>query len=206
MKKIFKFLNCRDGILSAVIAAFIFLTSSSALALPIVSVDVDPLTPGIQSAFQAIIGNPLTVDVVISGVDASEPLNAFEFDLDFDPAILTPLSVVAGGFLLAPVFVVENNIAAPDVNFAGVTLAASGNVGAGILATIQFDIVGFGTTVLDLNDVILSAPFGSSITVGSINDGNVMATPEPATFLLVGAGLAGIAVYSRQRSKIRERT
>ena len=189
-------------LVSGVIIGLAFLISAAAAhAVPVVSVDTDPATPDVQSDFDIAIGNPLTIDVVISGVDVGLPLNAFEFDLDFDPSILTAISVIDGGFLLAPVFEIQNIIGAMKVEFAEQTLFLTGAIGAGTLATITFDTIGLGTSPLDLNDVILSAPFGVPINVGAINDGSVNVVPEPSSLLLLGSGLAGLAGWRRRRLK-----
>ena len=73
-------------LLAALIGTSILaLASAGALAAPIVSVDADPGTAGIQSSVTVLQGTSFQVDIVISGVDAAMPLNAFDFDLFFDP-------------------------------------------------------------------------------------------------------------------------
>lgn len=173
---------------------------SVAWAVPIVSIDLDPDTAGIQSVRSVIPPTSFSVDVVISGVDVLETLNAFELDVAFDPAILDPTSVVSGGFLLAPVFTVQMVLGALEVEFAEVTLLPFGASGSGVLATIGFDVIGVGTSVLDLNDVILSAPFGVEITPVTLNDGELNAIPEPATILLFGTGLAALVGWRYRKS------
>ena len=171
--------------------SFLCLMAGVALAVPIVSVDTD-------SAI--VIGNTLTVDIVIEDVVAPG-LNAFELDLMFDPTILDPTSVVSGGFLLAPVFTVQMVLGVLEVEFAEVTLLPLGAGGGGILATIVFDTIGVGTSPLDLNDVILSEPFGVEITPVTLANGSVVVTPEPGTWLLMGSGLVGLAGLAWRRRK-----
>jgi len=190
-----------------VVSCFVVLcleATGSAIAAPVVSVDVDPLTPGIQSELQLIVGMPLTVDIIISGVDFGNPLNAFAFDLDFAPLLLDPTGVAGGGFLLPTVLPIESELTAPDVNFAATTLGPLGAACSGILASISFDTIGAGTSVLDLNDVLLSAPFGVPIIPLSINDAMVttMATavPLPPTLFLFASGLGLLAARSRKQN------
>ena len=57
------------------------------------------------------------VDIMVSDVDASAPLNAFSVNLLFDPSVLTAVSVVDGGFLLSPVFVVKERLGILRVQF-----------------------------------------------------------------------------------------
>lgn len=179
-------------------------TMGSAIAAPVVSVDVDPFTPGVQSDIQLLVGMPLTVDIVISGVDPASPLNAFAFDLDFPPLLLNPTGGVGGGFLLPTVLPIESELTAPDVNFAESTLGPLGAVGSGILATISFDTFGVGTGTLDLNDVLLSAPFGVPIVPISINDAMVTtmaaAVPLPPTLFLFASGIGVLAARPRKKN------
>lgn len=58
--------------------------------------------------------------------------------------------------------------------------------GAGILATISFLADDIGLSLLDINDVIFSAPFGVPITPITVSDGsvNVASVPEPITGIL----------------------
>lgn len=184
--------------LSVVILLVLVVGGAGAVqASPIVSVDTDPSTAGIQSASDLSGVTSFSIDIVISDVDPTAPLNAFEFDLDFDPALLTAVSVIDGGFLLDPIFVVQSNTGIMSVEFAEVTLLPAGVSGSGILATIAFDVIGDGTSVLDLNDVLLSAPFGVPIATAGIFDGTVRVggnpIPEPSAALLFGIGLVCVA-------------
>ena len=181
-------------------ALFLLVGGTTASAVPIISVDMDPTTPGIQSSLTVTPTTTFDVDVVITGVDAPG-LNGFEFDLDFDSAILSAMSVVDGGFHLAPVFVVQDIVGLSAVEFAAVTLGPLGAVGSGILASITFDAIGIGSSLLALNNVILAAPFAVEIALGGINDGtiHVASVPEPAAGLLLALGLISWLACSRRR-------
>jgi len=100
-----------------------------------------------------------TVDVK---VDANN-LYGWEFTLDFNPWILEVVNVTRGAFLgTAGLTAWENGTMAPVINnpagYAAVgdillDLSGAGASGlAGVLATIEFRVVGWGVCVLDLKD------------------------------------------------------
>ncbi len=176
------------------------LAAGAARALPVVAVDLDPATTGVQDTLMVTDPAQFSVDIVISGVDAVTPLNAFELDLDFAPAVLRALSVSSGGFLLAPTIVVQNDVGTMSVGFAETTLLPAGASGEGVLASVLFETVGGGTSALDLNDVILSAPFGVRIPTADVQDGKVAVTggghepiPEPSAAALFALGSVLVA-------------
>lgn len=181
----------------AYLFAAVLLISTPAWALPVVSVDADPSMAGIQSVVEVPDGSSFDVDIVISGVEAGDPLNAFELDLLFDSSVLTATSVVDGGFLLDPVFQVQNIVGMVSVEFAEATLLPAGAVGSGVLATVSFDTAGLGTSVLDLENVKLSAPFGVRIPAAEVVDGSavVEVIPEPGSTALFAMG--ALLVVSR---------
>ena len=175
-------------------ALVMLMLGGPAQADPTVSFDADPGTPGIQSlTVVAPNSGAFDVEVAITGVEESAPLNAFEFDLGFDPSVLSPVAVVDGGFLLDPFIVVELVLGTLSVDFAEATIGPEGTFGDGVLATITFEPVGLGESLIDLNDVILTAPFGEEIANGGIEDGAVT-VPEPAATLLACASLVVLTI------------
>jgi len=181
----------------ALSALVLLALAPAAIALPTVSV---------SSPMFVDAGTSFSVDIMISDVDPTEPLNGFELDVIFDGSVLTATSVVDGGFLLSPTFVVQNSIGAVSVEFAEVTLLPFGASGAGTLATITFDAILPGFSDLDLTNVILSAPFGIQIGVAAVVDGSVRvrdsvnAIPEPSGMLLSAIGLLIVGVRVRRRA------
>lgn len=182
-----------EALLGISAATLLFLSSGNAAAA-LIAVDADPSRAGIQSNMKAFLGATFQVDVVVADIDASDALNAFEFDLDFDPAVLSAVRVVSGNFLEQPAFVIEEDVLSPDINFAEFSFGVSGALGGGVLASIGFSADAVGRSPLVLNDVILSAPFGVQIADVEIIDGAVN-IPEPPPVL--GLALFLFAWFAR---------
>lgn len=191
---------------SSLLSSLLFLSAILAVApsyaAPIISVDVDPTMPGIQSSIDVFEGAVFDAWVMISGVEAVAPLNAFEIALSYGGTVLGAQSAVDGGFLLAPSLVLSSDLAAPDVNFAVTTLLPTGAVGDGVLAAVTFEALMAGTALLELTQVDLSAPFGVPIAVGAIADAgvNVQQAPVPGTIVLMLAGVAALSSF-RQHAR-----
>jgi hypothetical protein len=203
------------------LAASILLLSvlyvSTLTAAPIVALDLDPSTTGIQTSLSTNIGDVFTIDVVVN-LAANELLRGFEIDVDFDNALFNPKDVVDGGFLLvgSGLFEIEKDLFSPDVNFAETTLGVFGQgaTGSGVLASITFEAIASGSSALDLNDVILAIldPTTNLITgvfplLSNIGDGEVTvsAVPLPGAlgFMLFGlASLVGVVKQKKLNAKV----
>ncbi|MBL4667233.1 MAG: hypothetical protein JKY04_07640 [Sneathiella sp.] len=56
---------------------------TNASAIPVISVDLDPTTPGIQTTLNVLAGSSFTLDLVLTG-DGSSLFDAFAFAADFN--------------------------------------------------------------------------------------------------------------------------
>ncbi len=129
---------------------------------------------------RAPLGQEFTVDVVVENV---VNLGAYELTLGFDPAILRYVSIKNGSFLGSSGRTV--NCLPPDHDEASVrvicvTLGAepAGPSGTGVLATVTFLPLNFGTALVDIEDVILTDPMGTVIPAGQ-QDGSVTVVEAP---------------------------
>lgn len=185
--------------------------SQSSVAAPIVSVDMDPTTAGIQSSLTVQQGSSFSVDIFISGVEATAPLNGFELMLTDSAGLATAQNRTLGPFLPAPPAAILPPIELPfspgsDVLIGGNAIGLVGGIGSGVLATVDFIANSAGTTSLALSSVQLTAVLGLPILGATAEDGSLtiesgpsQLPAPPALALLLLGGLA-TWVAARRRS------
>jgi hypothetical protein len=160
----------------------------------------DPIV-SIQPFFSTVdTGSFFDVAVNISPVNK---LFAFQFDLGFDPAILSAQSVTEGALLPSggSTFFIPGAI---DNSAGTITLTAdslfrvSGVTGSGILATVNFEALGiFGTSSLTLSNLVLLDSALSDIPF-TTKGATVNVVPEPSSLLLIGSALIGLIAFQRK--------
>ena len=189
-------------VVRATFVAVATLVAPNALALPVLSVDLDTSTAGIQNTRTIEVGETIDVDILIAGVE-SPGLNGFQFDAVYDGTNLANSSTALGDILPSPSFALSGAPTTTGVLIAGGSFSGSGAVGDGLLARITLQALANGTYGVDLGNVVLSAPFGVPIAYESLDGGRLTvapasAVPEPGAALLFAAGLA-TAAATRQR-------
>ena len=114
-------------------------------------------------------GESFSVDIVISDVTN---LGGYEFQLSFDSSLLhvTDVTVVTDWFAPVKIWkkIFNSGLVWPVVTLPEGTVV--GVDGTGTVATIDFTVDDYGTTVLDLHDTLLGDPFADPIS-HQTNDG-----------------------------------
>ena len=177
------------------------------------SLDLDPATAGVQSTLTVDVGQSFSVDLLLEDIEPTAPLQAFELDLSFDSFLLAATGLVEGGFLQGPfgTLIIEEDILAPDVNFAVTALGPSTTSGSGVLAGVTFSALDSGLTSLTFDDVILVSGVGASqvdITLDAINGGTLeirdpAAAPLPGTLYLSLLGFLPLLGVVRRENERR---
>ena len=144
-------------------------------------------------------GQEISVDVIVSGLDAPTAIKIFELTVPFDPAL-----VALSGFMLGPYL---GDGARDELN-GDVTLGPDFLYVAFVsfltpqeldalqpdnftLLSLAFTGVAFGTSSFQFSQVRVTDAFGNDIPVGPV--------PEPATMVLVGLGIAAAALSRSRR-------
>lgn len=172
----------------------------------IVSVDMVP-GGAIDTSRVGAPADGFDVDVVVE--DALD-LAGFQFDLSFDPALLSatlPTPVLSGGLFGGFTFELSNSLLGGVITFAESSLDFTGIdvVGPTRLGSIHFTALGEGMSAIALSNVLLSDSLGASLAAQS-SDGAVTsklpividaAAPESVSLAMLG--LLAMSVLRKRR-------
>jgi general secretion pathway protein D len=168
-------------------------------------VEADPV---ISAPFVTVgVGDTFTIPVSITG---ATDLTSWQFDLAFNPAIVTANSVTEGPFLSSSgtqstVFVpgfIDNgggNILGVADLFTDISLPPSGS---GVLANIEFLALAPGVLSLTFSNVAVNLFESFEIADGQVTVTGTTAVPEPTTLMLLASGLA---LFGMRRLARRQR-
>ena len=160
------------------------------------------------------VGEPVSVDLVISGLEdyTAPSLGAFDLDIHFDPTILAFDSATFGD----PVLGDQLDIWGLGLNPMGTIVPVPGvldiwevsldtpddlnnfQVGSFTLATLTFSTLTVGASSLEIIINSLADAYGNPLSADA-QSGVIAPVPEPATFILIGFGLGGIGILRRRK-------
>lgn len=136
-------------------------------------------------------GSSVTVAVQVTNV---VDLYAYQFDVSFNPTVLSAADITEGAFLPGggSTFFLPGTIdnVAGTVTFIGGSLEgpSPGVSGSGTVVNLMFNGSGFGASSVSLSNVLLLDSVAADIAA-DIQDGSVMVVPEPGSVMLIGSGL-----------------
>jgi hypothetical protein len=138
------------------------------------------------------------LDLTVSAQDVTD-LFAYQFTLNYDPALVAAVTAIEGSFLPsggATFFSpgdIDNSAGAVSFVFATLLGPIDGVDGSGDLVTFSFNVLQSGFAPFSLSDVLFLDSAGADIAV-DVRDAQV---PEPVTLALVALGL--VAALGRRK-------
>jgi len=169
-------------------------STQAAFAVPVLSTSATP-SPAVQ-------GSSVAVKVMIAGI---ADLYGYQLTLSFNPSVLQATGVTEGAFLgtggttFFSGGTINNTTGSISFLFDTLIGVPTGVTGSGVLATVNFNAVSAGTSPLTFSDVLFLNSASTDIAVQLANGSlQVVAIPEPATVLMLGMGLAGLALRHRR--------
>jgi hypothetical protein len=181
------------------------------------------VTPVLTAGSDTVhVGDVFTIPISIAGVAG---LTSFQFDLAFDPTIITALgftdvgtdfeaaAIAGGGFLTGITGFIDDTsgvLSGVADSISGLA-TGSGLTSSGVLADIQFQALAAGISPLTLSNAFLTdngAPLSSDDGDFLLQDGQVTVigpaiVPEPGTLLLLAAALGAFGPLRRSRGEQR---
>ena len=173
----------------------------------LIEIDTDPTTADSQEYLDVTVGDTFTVDIVI---DTLEDFAGFGFDLAFNDSVLSLEDITSANVFGFDTEVLFNGsdigIASLSEAISFLSFATEGLLidSKTVLASINFNVIGEGTSVLSLENLSFSDFIGGDIALDTINNATVSATnavqvPEPSTWVLLMFALLTIGLTQQKR-------
>ena len=174
------------------------LASNSSHALIMLSFDPSPANVSVNDVF--------SVDL-IADIPANEAVNSWGLDLAFDNSVLS-----LDSFTKAPIWSGGLGLCSFDGDEICGSAMVPSVTGISTLGTFNFTAVGMGSTLLELSVTagdtsegfylsVIGIPIGTwdwDYTAGEVNVGPAASVPEPAIFILMAVGIAGLSFARRK--------
>lgn len=166
----------------------------------------DPMVTIVAAPSPAQQGQAVDISVLVSNIS---DLYGYNLSLSFDASLLQAVSATEGSFLGSGGTTsfdggsFDNTAGTISYTFGSLIGPIPGVTGSGTLATFRFNTVGAGAAALGFvaSDTLFLDSASQTINVQAVNTTlNVSAVPEPAHYLMLLAGLAGIAAWRRRQS------
>jgi hypothetical protein len=153
------------------------------------------------------VGGNLTLNVTVAGV---ADLSAFQFDISFNPGVLSAQSIVEGAFLSSggstSFFIpgtIDNVGGTIAFNADSLIGPGPGVNGSGTIATIDFLAIAAGASSVNLANTIFLDSTGGNLNVslagGTVNVTPAAAIPEPPTSILMIVGIVLLFRLARKQ-------
>ena len=154
------------------------------------------------SAQTVLLPNTVSVDLVVSGLGGgvSPALGGFQFNILYNPGIVHATDATFGLDLGDPgafEALTSSDVSSPGAaSLSEISLLTSSDLVAGepasfVLATLDFQTVGGGTTPLSFDSVVLSDESGNILSFNASPGSITVLTPEPAF-----GGAAGVLLVA----------
>ena len=194
------------GVATGLLVLFLLVIARPAAAAPI--------TLSVLPFQTASVGDTFQLDISIANVT---DLFDYQFDLNFNPSILSALGVLDGGFLTSGggTSVFGGAFALTLDNTTGVITIldsllgpVTGAGGGGTLASITFTALASGFSAIEFANTIFEDSLGNNLSA-QLNGGQVdvaggsgepSPVPEPGTLTLMASGLAIAAIRRRRKA------
>lgn len=174
-------------LLLGIIGLLLRVVEFEAQASPVLSID--------SANLHYAEGYPISVDVRIADIT---DLYALQFDVVFNPAVLSVTDITEGSFMTtggATLFipgVIDNAVGTITLTIDSLIGATGGVNGSGTLATINFSTNSRGISPITLANALLLDSSLSDISFATT--GVILSVPEPTTEVLFLIGLISLVI------------